>query len=119
MRLRWRSHGGLLTLLGALIVSAPAPAQAAGGSGNLIVNGDAEAGGYCTDDWSSASTVPGWGTEAGGPDVMCHAAGSFGLPSDGTAPGKAFFGPGNFGDGAMTQTVDVSSAAAADRKSVV
>ncbi|MET8446887.1 alkaline phosphatase family protein [Streptomyces sp. NPDC005209] len=113
MRLRWRSHGGLLTLLGALIVSAPAPAQAAGGSGNLIVNGDAEAGGYCTDDWSSASTVPGWGTEAGGPDVMCHAAGSFGLPSDGTAPGKAFFGPGNFGDGAMTQTVDVSSAAAA------
>ncbi|MGW7002964.1 alkaline phosphatase family protein [Streptomyces sp. NPDC054933] len=113
MRLRWSSLGGLLILLGALIVSAPAPAQAAGSSGNLIVNGDAEAGGYCTNDWGAATTVPGWTTEAGGPDVMCYTAGSFGLPSDGKAPGKAFFGPGNFGDGAMTQTVDVSSAASA------
>ncbi|MGW2746502.1 alkaline phosphatase family protein [Streptomyces sp. NPDC001450] len=112
MRLRWRSLGGLLALLGALIVSAPA-AHAAGGSGNLIVNGDAEGGGYCTDDWSAATTVPGWTTEAGGPDVMCHTAGSFGLPSDGKSPGKAFFGPGNFGDGSMSQTVDVSSAATA------
>lgn len=113
MRLRWRSLGGLLTLLGALIVCAPAPAQAAAGSGNLIVNGDAEAGGYCTGDWAAATTVPGWTTEAGGPDTMCSTAGSFGLPNDGRTPGRAFFGPGNFGDGAMTQTADVSSAAAA------
>ncbi|WP_336115316.1 alkaline phosphatase family protein [Streptomyces sp. PTD9-10] len=112
MRLRWRSLGGLLALLGALIVSTP-PAHAAGSSGNLIVNGDAEAGGHCTDDWSAATTVPGWTTQAGGPDVMCHTAGSFGLPGDGKAPGKAFFGPGNFGDGSMSQTVDVSSAATA------
>ncbi|UXY28911.1 alkaline phosphatase family protein [Streptomyces sp. HUAS TT20] len=113
MRLRWRSFGGLVALLGALIVCAPGPARAAGGSGNLIVNGDAESGGYCTNDWGAASTVPGWTTEAGGLDVMCHTAGSFGLPGDGKAPGKAFFGPGNFGDGAMTQTVDVASAAGA------
>ncbi|MGW3143964.1 alkaline phosphatase family protein [Streptomyces sp. NPDC001177] len=113
MRLRWRSFGGLIALLGALIVSAPAPAQAAGNSGNLIVNGDAETGGYCTNDWGAATTAPGWTTEAGGLDVMCHTAGSFGLPGDGRTPGKAFFGPGNFGDGAMTQTVDVSSAAGA------
>ncbi|MFB7510302.1 hypothetical protein ACFC0P_44220, partial [Streptomyces broussonetiae] len=109
MRLRWRSLCGLLALLGALIVSAPASAQAAGSSGNLIVNGDAESGGYCTGDWSAATTVPGWTTEAGGPNVMCHSVASFGLPGDGQAPGNAFFGPGNFGDGAMSQTVDVSS----------
>lgn len=113
MRLRWRSFGGLLALLGALIAAAPATAQAAGGSGNLIVNGDAETGGYCTNDWGAATTVPGWTTQAGGVDVMCHTAGSFGLPGDGKTPGKAFFGPGNFGDGSMSQTVDVSSAAAA------
>ncbi|MEV6025196.1 alkaline phosphatase family protein [Streptomyces sp. NPDC052036] len=113
MRKRWRSLGGLLTLLGALIVAAPAPARAAGSSGNLIVDGDAESGGYCTDDWGAATTVPGWTTEAGGPDVMCSTVASFGLPGDGKAPGKAFFGPGNFGDGAMTQTVDLSSAASA------
>ncbi|MER6071700.1 alkaline phosphatase family protein [Streptomyces sp. NPDC001817] len=113
MRLRWRSLGGLIALLGALIVAAPAPAGAAGSSGNLIVNGDAEGGGTCTGDWAAATTVPGWTTEAGGLDVMCHSVASFGLPSDGNTPGKAFFGPGNFGDGAMTQTVDVSSAASA------
>ncbi|WP_159050349.1 alkaline phosphatase family protein [Streptomyces cellostaticus] len=110
--MRWRSLGGLLALLGALIVCAQ-PAHAAGSSGNLIVNGDAEAGGHCTDDWAAATTVPGWTTQAGGVDVMCHTAGSFGLPGDGSSPGKAFFGPGNFGDGSMAQTVDVSSAATA------
>ncbi|WP_441249530.1 alkaline phosphatase family protein [Kitasatospora sp. McL0602] len=116
MRLRSSSLGGLLAalpLLGALVVAAPAPAQAAGSSGNLIVNGDAETGGTCTTDWSAATTLPGWTVQAGGNDVMCHTAGSFGLPSDGRTPGKAFFGPGNFGDGAMSQTADVSSAAAA------
>ncbi|MFI6054580.1 alkaline phosphatase family protein [Streptomyces violascens] len=110
MRRRLLSWG--LALLSLLIFS-PSPAHAAGGSGNLIVNGDAEAGGYCTDDWAAATTVPGWTTQAGGVNVMCHTAGSFGLPSDGNAPGKAFFGSGNFGDGSMSQTVDVSSAARA------
>ncbi|MFJ9454174.1 alkaline phosphatase family protein [Kitasatospora sp. NPDC101447] len=116
MRLRLSSLGGLLAalpLVGALVVVTPATAGATGGSGNLIVNGDAEAGGYCTGDWSAAATVPGWTVQAGGLDVMCHSVASFGLPNDGRTPGKAFFGPGNFGDGSMSQTVDVSSAATA------
>ncbi|MBY8882983.1 alkaline phosphatase family protein [Actinacidiphila acidipaludis] len=113
MRLRGSSIAGLLALLGALLVFAPPPARAAAGSGNLIVNGDAEAGGYCTGDWAAATTVPGWTTQAGGPDVMCSTVGSFALPGDGKTPGRGFFGPGNFGDGSMAQTVDVSSAAAA------
>ncbi|MFF0410298.1 alkaline phosphatase family protein [Kitasatospora sp. NPDC004745] len=116
MRLRRSALGGLLAtlpLVGALVVAAPVTATAAGSSGNLIVNGDAEAGGYCTSDWSAATTVPGWTVQAGGTDVMCHSVASIGLPTDGNTPGRAFFGPGNFGDGAMAQTVDVSSAAAA------
>ncbi|MEU9048208.1 MULTISPECIES: alkaline phosphatase family protein [unclassified Kitasatospora] len=116
MALRWSTLGGLLAtlpLVGALTVATPGTAQAAGGSGNLIVNGDAETGGYCTNDWSAASTVPGWTVQAGGIDSVCHSVGSFGLPTDGRTPGKAFFGPGNFGDGSMAQTVDVSSAATA------
>ncbi|AUG80526.1 hypothetical protein CFP65_5844 [Kitasatospora sp. MMS16-BH015] len=113
MRLRRGSLGLLaaLPLLGTLVVAAPA--QSVTGSGNLIVNGDAESGGYCTGDWSAAGTVPGWTVEAGGINVMCSSVGSFGLPGDGNTPGKGFFAPGNFGDGAMTQTVDVSSAQSA------
>ncbi|MFD8756986.1 alkaline phosphatase family protein [Kitasatospora sp. NPDC059577] len=116
MRLRSSTIGGLLAalpLVGALVVATPATAGATGSSGNLITNGDAEAGGYCTGDWSAASTVPGWTVQAGAIDAMCHSVASFGLPSDGRTPGKAFFGPGNFGDGSMAQTVDVSSAATA------
>lgn len=113
MRLRRSALGGLIALLGTLIVVAPAPAQAAAGSGNLIVNGDAEAGGFCSNDWSAATTVPGWTVQSGGINAMCYSVASFGLPSDGNTPGKAFFAPGNFGDGSMSQTVDVSSAASA------
>ncbi|MBF9070727.1 alkaline phosphatase family protein [Streptacidiphilus fuscans] len=117
MRMRRSALGGLLALLGTLIVATPAPAQAAGSaagsSGNLIVNGDAEAGGFCSNDWSAATTVPGWTVQSGGINVMCQSVGSFGYPSDGNTPGKAFFAPGNFGDGSMSQNVDVSSAATA------
>ncbi len=112
MRLLWRSLGSVLALVGALLATAPAPpAAAATTSGNLIVNGDAEAG-FCTGDWKAATTIPGWTVESGSPDVMCYTAGSFGHPSS-PAPGKAFFAPGNQGDGAITQTVDVSSASTA------
>lgn len=112
MRRRWRPLGCVLTLLGALLAVAPAPpAAAATTSGNLIVNGDAEAG-FCTDDWTAATTTPGWTVESGSPNVMCHTAGNFAYPSS-PAPGKAFFAPGSQGDGAMTQTADVSSAAPA------
>lgn len=87
------------------------PAHAAATSGNLIVNGDAEAG-YCTTDWTAATTIPGWTVLSGSPDVVCYSAGSFGHPAS-PAPGTAFFAPGNQGDGAMEQAVDVSSAAGA------
>ncbi len=110
MRLPWRALGGVLTLLGALLV-AVVPANAATSSGNLIVNGDAEAG-YCTNDWTAATTVPGWTVVSGSPDVICYSAGSFAHPAS-PAPGSAFFAPGDQGDGAMRQTVDVSSAASA------
>ncbi len=98
------------TLLGSLaIVLAGAPAFAATSSGNLIVGGDAEAG-YYTTDWHSATTMPGWTIASGSPDVVCYSAGSFGHPTN-PAPGKAFFAPGDQGDGLMSQSVDVSSAA--------
>ncbi|MFD0331631.1 alkaline phosphatase family protein [Streptacidiphilus monticola] len=116
MRLRATPFGSALTatgaLLGALLLAGPTPAQAAATSGNLIVNGDAESG-FCTSDWNAATTVPGWTVESGSPDVVCQSAGSFGYPSGGGTPGKGFFAPGNQGDGLMTQTVDVSSAAGA------
>ncbi|GAB2714831.1 alkaline phosphatase family protein [Kitasatospora kifunensis] len=111
MRRLWRALGGVFALLGALLVVTVAPASAATSSGNLIVNGDAEAG-YCTTDWTAATTMPGWTVLSGSPDVICYSAGSFGHPSS-PAPGTAFFAPGNQGDGAMTQSVDVSGAAGA------
>ncbi|MBC3840204.1 hypothetical protein GXW82_08385 [Streptacidiphilus sp. 4-A2] len=110
MRMLWRALGGVLALVGALLVTAPA-ATAATTSGNLIVNGGAEAG-YCTKDWTAATTMPGWTVLNGSPDVVCYSAGSFGHPSS-PAPGNAFFAPGDQGDSAMEQTVDVSSAATA------
>ncbi|GAA1938934.1 alkaline phosphatase family protein [Kitasatospora viridis] len=112
MKLLLRSSGSVLAVLGVLLAAVPATsAAAATTSQNLIVNGNAEAG-YCTKDWGAASTVPGWTVESGSPNVMCYTPDEFRLPS-GSAPGTAFFAPGNQGDGAMTQTVDVSSAARA------
>ncbi|MDH6135014.1 hypothetical protein P3T37_004424 [Kitasatospora sp. MAA4] len=110
MRLLWRALGSVFALTAALLVAAPT-AMGATTSGNLIVNGDAEAG-YCTSDWTAASTMPGWSVQSGSPAVDCYSAGSFGHPAS-PAPGNAFFGPGNQGDGSMAQTVDVSSAAGA------
>jgi Phosphoesterase family len=97
-----------------MTIAALAPVQAAHAqakitTGNLIVDGSANAG-YCTTDWTAATTMPGWTVNESSPDVICSSAGSFGWP--GTAPG-AFFAPGDQGDGNMTQTVKVSAAAAA------
>ncbi|MBR7832102.1 hypothetical protein KDL01_02460 [Actinospica durhamensis] len=94
----------------AALVCAPT-AFAATTSANLIVDGDANAG-YCTTDWTAATTMPGWQVESGSPDVVCSSAGSFGYPS-GASADPAFFAPGNQGDGSIEQTVDVASAAAA------
>lgn len=110
MRLHWRALGSVFALLCALLTAVPI-ANAASTSGNLIVNGDAEAG-YCTTDWTAATTMPGWTIQSGSPDVVCYSAGSFAHPAT-PAPGKAFFAPGNQGDGSLSQTEDVSSAAGA------
>lgn len=85
--------------------------MAATTSGNLIVNGNAEAG-YCTNDWHAATTMPGWTITGNSPDVICYTSGTFTHPAS-PAPGTAFFAPGDQGDAKMTQTADVTSAATA------
>lgn len=109
MRRIWPVLGGVAAVVAAMLVVPPVAAAAT--SGNLIVNGDAEAG-YCTNDWHAATTMPGWTITANSPDVMCYTSGTFTHPAS-PAPGSAFFAPGDQGDATMTQTADVSSAASA------
>jgi hypothetical protein len=109
MRRFWSGLCGVAVLV-SLLVGAP-PAVAATTSGNLIVDGNAEAG-SCTTDWHAATTMPGWTITGNSPDVICYTAGTFTHPSS-PAPGNAFFAPGDQGDATMTQTADVASAAAA------
>lgn len=84
------------------------PAMAAS-SGNLLVDGDGEAG-TCSSDWSAVTTVPGWTVTQGNPSIVCYSIGSFSTPAGGTG-GQAFIADGPYGDSALRQTVDVSSAA--------
>ena len=83
----------------------------AGTSANLLVDGDGEAG-TCTNDWSAANTVPGWTVTQGSPSIACYAIGSFSTPGNASG-GNAFIDAGPYGDSAMRQNVDVSSAASA------
>jgi Phosphoesterase family len=107
----WSAIIGTLALLAAALVCAPT-ALAASTSGNLIVNGDATAG-RCTTDWTDATTLPGWTTQSGSPDLICSSvSGGIGYPS-GATPDAAFYAPGDQGDGSVQQTVNVSSAASA------
>ncbi|GLQ89441.1 alkaline phosphatase family protein [Dyella flagellata] len=80
-------------------------------SGNLLVNGDGEAG-TCTTDWSAVNTVPGWTVTQGNPSTVCYSIGSFSTPG-GASRGNAFIADGPYGDSALRQNVDVSSAAGA------
>ncbi|HZP67228.1 MAG TPA: alkaline phosphatase family protein [Rudaea sp.] len=93
----------------ALFCSAAIPASAYT-SGNLLIGGDAEAG-KCTTDWKAVTTVPGWTVVLGNPSVVCYSIASFSTPS--SAHGNAFIADGPYGDSALLQTVDVSSAASA------
>jgi hypothetical protein len=86
------------------------PAFAAG-SGNLLVNGDGEAG-TCTTDWSAVNTVPGWTVTQGNPSTVCYSISSFSTPGNASS-GNAFIADGPYGDSALRQNVDVSSAAGA------
>lgn len=78
-------------------------------SSNLLVNGDGEAG-TCTADWSAVNTVPGWTVTQGSPSIVCYSIGSFSTPGNASG-GKAFIADGPYGDSALRQNVDVSSAA--------
>src|SRR5438105_6752226 len=95
-----------LVLLGALWM--PRPADAAKPSANLIAGGDAEAG-YCSKDFNTATTLPGWKIEQGSPAVICYSATQFAHPAG--SAGRAFFAPGAEGNATVSQVVDVRSAA--------
>lgn len=83
----------------------------AAGSGNLLVNGNGEAG-TCTGDWSAVNTVPGWTVTQGNPSTVCYSIGSFSTPGNASG-GNAFIADGPYGDSALRQNVDVSGAAGA------
>jgi len=83
----------------------------AASSVNLIVNGNGETG-LCTTDWNAVKTVPGWTVLLGNPSVVCYSIASFTTPSS-PAAGNAFIADGPYGDSALMQTVNVSSAASA------
>jgi hypothetical protein len=95
-------------LIGMAALVAASTSQAAN-SGNLIINGGGETG-SCATDWKSLKTVPGWQVLLGNPTLMCYSAASFSTPSS-PAAGNAFIADGPYGDSALMQTVNVSSAA--------
>jgi hypothetical protein len=94
--------------------SGPAPSLAPGNgprwSGNLIADGNGDAG-YCTRDWNAVTTIPGWTVRTGSPSVMCYSAAHFSHPAGAAGPG--FFSSGPYGDSAMTQTARLAPWAAA------
>lgn len=95
----------------AIALLAVACAAHAANSGNLIVNGGGETG-LCTTDWNAVKTVPGWQVLLGNPSLICYSAASFTTPSS-PAAGNAFISDGPYGDSALMQSIDVSSAAGA------
>lgn len=96
--------------IGTLLLAASALSQAQT-SGNLIVNGGGETG-LCATDWYAVKTVPGWQVLLGNPTLVCYSVASFTTPSS-PAAGKAFISDGPYGDSALAQTINVSSAASA------
>jgi Phosphoesterase family len=78
---------------------------------NLIVGGDGEAG-ACSDDPRAVTTIPGWTVLKGSPSLLCHTAADSLTPRDGHL-GKGFLAGGPYGDSALMELIDVSSAQAA------
>ncbi|MBE1162573.1 alkaline phosphatase family protein [Dyella acidiphila] len=101
----------LATLVAAGLSGVMATPAFAAGSGNLLVDGDGEAG-TCSTDWSAVNTVPGWTVTQGSPSIVCYSIGSFSTPSGGSG-GSAFIADGPYGDSALRQNVNVASAATA------
>jgi hypothetical protein len=106
----WVRAGRAVVAGGALagLLAAGGPAAAAGTgqhrgmSGNLIADGNGEAG-YCTRDWNAATTIPGWTVVTGSPNVMCYPVTRIRRPAG--RAGTGFISSGPYGDSAMTQTV--------------
>jgi Phosphoesterase family len=117
---RWARYAPYLCSL--LLLWAPLPSAwtAEGRTGNLLVNGDAEAH-ECTDDWTAQTPVPGWRVVRGAASVLCHSAFAYTgetlrLPAG--AAGRALFASPGI-DTALEQTVDVTEEAQAiDRGAV-
>ncbi|WP_158543187.1 alkaline phosphatase family protein [Dyella psychrodurans] len=99
------------TLAAACLSGLFASSAFASDSGNLLVDGDGESG-TCTTDWSAVNTVPGWTVTQGSPSIVCYSIGRFNTPGSGSG-GNAFIADGPYGDSALRQNVDVSSAATA------
>ena len=102
----------LAAILMAALAAPPfaAPAQAAT-SKNLLLNGTGAAA-TCTNDWVAVTTVPGWTVAQGDPAVNCSTIAQMNTPEGKPIP-AAFIADGPWGDSALTQTVDLSSAATA------
>ena len=105
------TNPGVSRFLVALAVVAGGTAAHAASSGNLIVNGDGETG-LCANDWKAVKTVPGWQVLLGQPTQVCQSFANLAKPVS-TGGGNAFLADGPYGDSAMQQLVDVSSAAQA------
>jgi hypothetical protein len=100
-----------LGCIAGMALLASAGAVHAAGSGNLIVNGGGETG-LCATDWKAVKTVPGWQVLLGNPTLVCYSVASFTTPSA-PAAGNAFIADGPYGDSALMQTINVSSASSA------
>jgi hypothetical protein len=85
-----------------------------GSSGNLIVDGDAEAA-DCSLSGYEETTSPGWRITSGGPNAICfNNTGGFPTSSaPGAQAGNAYFTGGTHGSSSLTQTADVSADATA------
>ena len=109
--MRIRRPGGFSLLI--LLTCSGFPLRAQTYGKNLVVNGDAESG-PGTSSATAAASVPGW-TISGAPSVVLYSGGS---PLDNTSlgptnRGKNYFVGTNTAQAALTQKIDVSSAAAA------
>ncbi|AUG76895.1 hypothetical protein CFP65_2035 [Kitasatospora sp. MMS16-BH015] len=108
----------LLTLAalaaGSAAALAPLPAAAAIQSANLLLNGGAETSQCSPGGWEE-TTVPGWQLVSGDPVINCYGVPTGAATSTPGSPtkGGAYFQGGSRGSSEMTQTTDVSSAAAA------
>ena len=101
-------HSAALAALLVAWVAAPFGAALADNSPNLLIDGGGESG-ACTSDFKSVTTVPGWTVLYGSPSVVCYSSSTFATPSS-LAAGNGFIAAGPYGNSAISQTVNVSSA---------